>query len=1025
MATREFADGQVRIELPSWLQASERDERTRSLDPADDTLAEVADELRRNGFEVVITLDLTERGLRGGDRPRALESVPLSVSAAPGEEAVVLTERGGVWSWHEPTAPTRDLSGDRGFSIRAIPGVALVLRFAAPAITGLAIKILERDVAEGLVHITAPDADSWVPIDSPGRLGLKPGARVLLLVHGTFSSTHGGFWQLGEPAADTPAFIAHALQKYDAVVGFDHKTLSVDPRSNADDIYEELLRHTPTGTVIDIVSHSRGGLVARCLVEQVLPGKQWDGIVDRMVFVGVPNAGTNFAEPERWTTLVDLYTNLLVASGPGGVVLGSGLKAIGALVKYLSAYFVNGGGVPGLAAMEPDGDFIETLNRHRDGEPRPTPPWFAVTSNFHAGDDDTSLFTAAFRLWLTEIALDDLLDDDNDLVVDTGSMTAIDTAAGDYVRNALEFGTNSVVHHTNYFAQHRVAAALKAWLIDGRDTWRVPQPTPPSRGDVFERAIVRGGGGFGFDAGPMEFGAPPPPPPPSPLPPPAEAAVTAHVRAEMPAKITVGVPLAVRTLLSRNEIKVTSDTITATEVFEMLVRETLTVELKIKKNLTVNDGRSSDLIGLPAGSGVSTVDFEVVPTTVGPVELTVLLRRQSGEIAANLTLRGDARDPGDPDRRRRMIRQQVVAAAATSMVLDDAVWLEIWQTDGPDYVQFAYELRQKNKPALHFQSEKLADHKQFVANLFAGMEREWRLNSDRPKAFRRFLQDRGSDLFERLFPDDMQAVLWDLRDELTSILLLADEPYFPWEIVHLKPPTGPRQDAPRFLAQYGLLRWQFLPFPGEPVLRARPGKVYTLCPREVEPRYLLPESIEEAKWLATELQAREVRASPTAVKRLLRNGDFDVLHFSGHGQANTTDIADARIMLDDRLVAGNFERQFLDATTVTETAKLATGPLVVLNACQAGLGGVQLSSLGGFARAFLAAGAQAFVACLWSVDDQPSRLFTESLYRNLLDGTPLAQAVLRAREAARADEAAATWLAYVVYGRPDATLILN
>jgi hypothetical protein len=275
----------------------------------------------------------------------------------------------------------------------------------------------------------------------------------------------------------------------------------------------------------------------------------------------------------------------------------------------------------------------------------------------------------------------------------------------------------------------------------------------------------------------------------------------------------------------------------------------------------------------------------------------------------------------------------------------------------------------------------------------------------------------------------MQAKLWDLRDELRTVLLMADEPYFPWEIVHLKPPVGPRQHEPRFLAQYGLLRWQFLSFPATPELRARPGKVFSLCPRRVDPRFVLVESLTEAEFLANKLGATDLRASDSSVRRLLRHGGFDVLHFSGHGAANTEDVASAVIMLNDRKVNGVPTRQFLSSTTVAETARLSaadgTGPLVVLNACQVGIGGEQLSSLGGFARAFLQAGAQAFAACLWSVEQHPSRIFVEALYEQLIDGQPLGEAVMRARDVTRAQEDSANWLAYVVYGRPDAKLVLR
>ncbi len=78
---------------------------------------------------------------------------------------------------------------------------------------------------------------SPVPQSRPGSL-LLPGAalalpidrpvRVLLLVHGTFSSTVGAFAPMGlVPGAE--GFLPTVLSAYDAVLGYDHRTLSVDP----------------------------------------------------------------------------------------------------------------------------------------------------------------------------------------------------------------------------------------------------------------------------------------------------------------------------------------------------------------------------------------------------------------------------------------------------------------------------------------------------------------------------------------------------------------------------------------------------------------------------------------------------------------------------------------------------------------------------------------------------------------------------------------------------------------------------
>jgi len=113
-------------------------------------------------------------------------------------------------------------------------------------------------------------------------------------------------------------------------------------------------------------------------------------------------------------------------------------------------------------------------------------------------------------------------------------------------------------------------------------------------------------------------------------------------------------------------------------------------------------------------------------------------------------------------------------------------------------------------------------------------------------------------------------------------------------------------------------------------------------------------------------------------------------------------------------------------TTVSENAKPAAkdgiGPVVVLNACQVGQAGELLTTVGGFAKAFLDAGASAFVSCLWSVHEEPSRIFVEVLYEELLKGTPMGTASARAREETR-KAGDATWLAFVVYSRPDAVLV--
>ena len=157
--------------------------------------------------------------------------VQLEVDVPPGEDAVVLLEHDGVYSWHLPVNPAeRTRSLDKKprtarFEIAVQPGhrgqptqdtedrrtrgllgdlvqgaaQALVFRFVAPAILEKAIDKMEDHVRPGLVHLADVDVKKWRELENLDELDLpndQP-VRLLLLVHGTFSSTVGGVRRAG------------------------------------------------------------------------------------------------------------------------------------------------------------------------------------------------------------------------------------------------------------------------------------------------------------------------------------------------------------------------------------------------------------------------------------------------------------------------------------------------------------------------------------------------------------------------------------------------------------------------------------------------------------------------------------------------------------------------------------------------------------------------------------------------------------------------------------------------------------
>jgi hypothetical protein len=1031
--------------------------------------------LRDNGFATLQEFQLTPKRTRAVETSGASGTLAMDVDVAGDEDAVVLLEQDGLYSWHLPTSSqdavrTRRLPGEprtarfeiplgaaesdaaagagttRGLLGGLVSGVVrvVVLKFVAPLLVGQAISFLERIIQPGLVHVASPDPSSWSRVDRLDQLPLpqdRP-ARVLLLVHGTFSSTLGAFGTLSVTDAGR-AFLDRAITAYDAVVGFDHPTLSVDPLGNATDLLQRV-QPAPQPVTFDIVCHSRGGLAARSFAEHVLPPSGTPLAVERAVFVGATNGGTNLANPERWADLIDLTTNLVAASArllsllPGAApvvavvsVVNGLIQGLGAFVKYLVSYSVGVEGVPGLAAMVPEGAFVTELNRTQPGQPVPGTQWFVVSSDFHVllfdGGHQPQEFPRELAVRLAEGLLDQVFQGPNDLVVDVESMSEIDVVAGDFVAEELAFGSNEAVYHNNYFNQDRVTAAMHGWLLDPLGG--------PAAGAARELEVEMGA--LSESAEPATRSAPPmvesaangaPAGPESVPVPPAEAPatepVTAHLRAELPAYPIVKKPATLTVRLSRKKLEAAAAVAGGATTFLALPDRRLSVQVVPKTNVKIQ-GPDTDSFELPAGGGSSSVEFTIVPQHVGMVGLTVLVRDGAVPLAMlSLTVEAVGKAPAD-GASSTAVADATVSRDDDGPDLDSVLWLEILETERDGDTVFQYTVRSPAQGLLErYESAPLKDREGYVVELFRDIARLWADHGDSP-AFLQGLQDRGAQLFDELFPPELRRLLWQKRDQLDQMLLVADEPYLPWELVHLKPEGGARRQTPRFLGQLGLVRWQFAGFP-RATLRARKGKVWSLCPEYLDPAYTLAETADEAAYLTAKLGASPAQGTEAKVRSLLRKGGFDVLHFAGHGVADPTDVAAARVLLAGRKSKGKVTPQYLSATTVAQNANLrdadGNGPLVVLNACQTGRGGHQLSSLGGFAKAFLDAGAAAYISSLWSVGDAPARAFVEKLYDGLLAGLTIGEAAIAAREAAR-QSGDATWLAYVVYARPDARLV--
>ncbi len=275
----------------------------------------------------------------------------------------------------------------------------------------------------------------------------------------------------------------------------------------------------------------------------------------------------------------------------------------------------------------------------------------------------------------------------------------------------------------------------------------------------------------------------------------------------------------------------------------------------------------------------------------------------------------------------------------------------------------------------------------------------------------------GSTLFSELFPDDLQALLWGLRDRIGSVLIQSEEPWVPWELCRLQGREDGRIVEGPFLCEaFDITRWM----PGlarQPDLRAssigviQPPSDLASAPRETE----------MLQGLATSgPPARTVTAIPpnySAVRAALGEATYEVVHFVGHGRfPDANDPKRAELSL-----TGTQALRPIDISGAVANLGLRR-PIVFLNACQSGVKAVDLTGNGGWAVAMLEAGAGAFVGSHWDVTDSLALRFATEFYARLLAGDTIPAAVRAARLTIR-DDGDPTWLAYTAYADPRAKLV--
>ena len=210
------------------------------------------------------------------------------------------------------------------------------------------------------------------------------GKKALLFLHGTGSSSAGSFAELYGKGKNQAWDTIYQSYGEGNVLAFQHRTLTQSPLDNV----LELVKQLPSSIELDVITHSRGGLVGDVLARFSADSKGFDeterGVLElaerrdldviksiqkeisdkqikvrNMVRVACPANGTTLAS-KRMDFLLNILMNLV------GAVSGQAANPVFQAFRELVMTAVNSknnpDSLPGLESMNPESPFIKALN---------------------------------------------------------------------------------------------------------------------------------------------------------------------------------------------------------------------------------------------------------------------------------------------------------------------------------------------------------------------------------------------------------------------------------------------------------------------------------------------------------------------------------------------------------------------------------------------------------------------------------------------------------------------------------------
>ena len=223
--------------------------------------------------------------------------------------------------------------------------------------------------------------------------------RHLLFIPGTFLSAQATFSTIAEDVMEKLEYIYEGR-----LVAFDHPTIHISLEDNVD----FLLKNIPVDCELDIICHSRGGLVARALTQSDLKFK-----IRKIVCFGTPYLGTPLLMKKHKQILSELLIKKLSTAELEEIynhirILVPGLELIpwkGYIKKYLIDILIELiSEFPGLKCMNPDDNQIFQVNKPKSVQ------WYSISSIHQLG---------FFLGRVSDRELQDVFEAENDGIVPT------------------------------------------------------------------------------------------------------------------------------------------------------------------------------------------------------------------------------------------------------------------------------------------------------------------------------------------------------------------------------------------------------------------------------------------------------------------------------------------------------------------------------------------------------------------------------------------------------------------------------